>query len=119
MTARRFAAILSADIVGYSRLIVVDGVATLQALRAHRREVVDPAIAALGSGRTSNANAPAGPSSAGHRSFQPSSSGRKGPKFLKSRSGKLAEFRTRKGTHNSANCAAGALSPSDVGTSFI
>ena len=45
-TERRLAAILAADVVGYSRLMGVDDVATLQALKAHRREVVDPAIAA-------------------------------------------------------------------------
>jgi adenylate cyclase len=44
-TTRRLAAILAVDIVGYSRLMGVDEVATLQALKAHRREVVDPAIA--------------------------------------------------------------------------
>ena len=43
---RRLAAILAADVAGYSRLMGVDDVATLQALKAHRREVVDPAIAA-------------------------------------------------------------------------
>jgi TolB-like protein/class 3 adenylate cyclase len=43
---RRLAAILAADVVGYSRLMGVDDVATLQALKAHRREVVDPAITA-------------------------------------------------------------------------
>ena len=43
-TTPRLAAILAADVVGYSRLMGVDEVATLQ---AHRREVVDPAIAAL------------------------------------------------------------------------
>ncbi len=43
---RRLAAILAADVVGYSRLMGLDDVATLQALKAHRREVVDPAIAA-------------------------------------------------------------------------
>jgi adenylate cyclase len=45
-TTRRLAAILAADVVGYSRLMGADEVATLQALKAHRREVVDPAIAA-------------------------------------------------------------------------
>ena len=45
-TTRRLAAILAADVVGYSRLMGVDEVATLQALKTHRREVVDPAIAA-------------------------------------------------------------------------
>src|SRR5215208_8305849 len=43
---RRLAAILAADIVGYSRLMGVDEVGTLRALRACRRELVDPAIAA-------------------------------------------------------------------------
>jgi TolB-like protein/class 3 adenylate cyclase/tetratricopeptide (TPR) repeat protein len=43
---RRLAAILAADVAGYSRLMGVDDVGTLQALKAHRREVVDPAIAA-------------------------------------------------------------------------
>jgi TolB-like protein/class 3 adenylate cyclase/Tfp pilus assembly protein PilF len=42
---RRLAAILAADVVGYSRLMGVDEVATLQALKAHRRELIDPAIA--------------------------------------------------------------------------
>ena len=43
---RRLAAILAADVVGYSRLMSVDEVRTLGALKAHRRELVDPAIAA-------------------------------------------------------------------------
>lgn len=42
---RRLAAILAADVVGYSRLMGVDEVGTLQALKAHRRNLVDPAIA--------------------------------------------------------------------------
>ena len=42
---RRLAAILAADVAGYSRLIGVDEVGTLTALKALRREVVDPAIA--------------------------------------------------------------------------
>jgi adenylate cyclase len=46
-TTRRLAAILAADVVGYSRLMGVNEVATLQALKARRREVADPAIAAL------------------------------------------------------------------------
>jgi adenylate cyclase len=41
---RRLAAILAADIAGYSRLMGADEVGTLTALKAHRREVVDPAI---------------------------------------------------------------------------
>jgi TolB-like protein/class 3 adenylate cyclase len=43
---RRLAAILAADVVGYSRLMGADEVGTLAALKACRREVVDPAIAA-------------------------------------------------------------------------
>jgi class 3 adenylate cyclase/pimeloyl-ACP methyl ester carboxylesterase len=41
---RRLAAIMSADVVGYSRLMGADEIGTLQALKAHRRELVDPAI---------------------------------------------------------------------------
>ena len=41
---RRLAAVLTADVVGYSRLMGFDEVGTLAALKAHRREVVDPAI---------------------------------------------------------------------------
>jgi adenylate cyclase len=43
---RRLAAILAADVAGYSRLMGADEVGTLAALKAHRREIVDPAIAA-------------------------------------------------------------------------
>src|SRR6266851_1825411 len=43
---RRLAAVLAADVAGYSRLMGVDEVGTLAALKAHRREIVDPAIAA-------------------------------------------------------------------------
>ena len=42
---RRLAAILAADVVGYSRLMNIDEVRTLDALKAHRRELIDPAIA--------------------------------------------------------------------------
>ena len=35
---RRLAAILAADVVGYSRLMSVDEMGTLAALKAHRRE---------------------------------------------------------------------------------
>jgi adenylate cyclase len=41
---RRLAAIVSADVVGYSRLIRVDEEGTLLALRALREELIDPAI---------------------------------------------------------------------------
>jgi class 3 adenylate cyclase/TolB-like protein len=47
---RRLAAILIADVVGYSRLMGVDEVGTLRQLTAHRRECIDPAVAA-GRGR--------------------------------------------------------------------
>src|SRR3954452_9823936 len=43
---RRLAAILAADIAGYSRLIGADEERTLTALRALRRELIDPAISA-------------------------------------------------------------------------
>jgi adenylate cyclase len=43
---RRLAAILAADVAGYSRLMGTDEAGTLAALKAHRREIVDPAIAA-------------------------------------------------------------------------
>ena len=42
---RRLAAILAADVVGYSRLMGVSEMATLEALRAHRRELIDARIA--------------------------------------------------------------------------
>jgi adenylate cyclase len=38
---RRLAAIVSADVVGYSLLIGRDGSATLAALKARRRELID------------------------------------------------------------------------------
>jgi len=43
---RRLAAILAADVVGYSRLMGADEVGTLRALSAHRRELIDPTIGA-------------------------------------------------------------------------
>ena len=43
---RRLAAILAADVVGYSRLMSADEMGTLTSLKAHRRELIDPAIAA-------------------------------------------------------------------------
>ena len=42
---RRLAAVLAADVAGYSRLMGADEVGTLEALKAHRREVFDSAIA--------------------------------------------------------------------------
>jgi adenylate cyclase len=43
-TQRRLAAIVLADVVGYSRLMGVDEVGTLAALRTHRSELIDPLI---------------------------------------------------------------------------
>ena len=43
-TTRRLAAILAADIAGYSRLMGADEVGTVQALREHR-SAADPLIA--------------------------------------------------------------------------
>ena len=40
------AAILAADVVGYSRLMGADEAGTLARLKAHRRELIDPAVAA-------------------------------------------------------------------------
>jgi len=45
-TARRIAAILAADVTGYSRLVGDDEEGTLARLRALRRELIDPEIAA-------------------------------------------------------------------------
>jgi len=41
---RRLAAILAADVAGYSRLMGADEEGTHERLKAHRREVVDPKI---------------------------------------------------------------------------
>ncbi len=43
-TQRRLAAIVSADVVGYSRLMGVSELGTLRALRGHRTELFDPLI---------------------------------------------------------------------------
>ncbi len=45
---RRLAAIVSADVVGYSLLMGRDDSATLAGLKAHRRELIDPKIAEFG-----------------------------------------------------------------------
>src|SRR5215469_13924228 len=45
-STRRLAAILAADVAGYSRLMGADEEGTLQALRAIRSELIDPTIAA-------------------------------------------------------------------------
>ena len=42
---RRLAAILAADVVGYSRLMEVDEAATLTALKRRRRDLLDPLVA--------------------------------------------------------------------------
>jgi adenylate cyclase len=43
---RRLAAIMSADVVGYSRLMGADEAGTVSRLNALRRELIDPVIAA-------------------------------------------------------------------------
>jgi len=45
-TRRRLAAILAADVAGYSRLMEIDESGTLQGLRTIRAELIDPQIAA-------------------------------------------------------------------------
>ena len=45
ITERRITAILSADVVGYSRLMGEDEAATLAALKTHRKELIEPKIA--------------------------------------------------------------------------
>src|SRR5437773_9568991 len=45
---RRLAAIVSADVAGYSRLMGRDDSDTLARLKAHRRELIDPKIAEYG-----------------------------------------------------------------------
>jgi adenylate cyclase len=47
-TQRRLAAIVAADVVGYSRLMGVDEAGTLEAIRGHRAELIDPLIAQHG-----------------------------------------------------------------------
>jgi adenylate cyclase len=44
MGERRLAAVLSADMVGYSRLMEADEAGTLARLKTHRLELIDPAI---------------------------------------------------------------------------
>ena len=43
-TKRRLAAIVAADVAGYSRLVGADEEGTIDALRAHRRDLIDPDI---------------------------------------------------------------------------
>ena len=47
-TQRRLAAIVSADVVGYSRLMGADETGTLAAMRAHRKELWNPTIGRFG-----------------------------------------------------------------------
>jgi adenylate cyclase len=42
---RRLAAILAADVIGYSRLMGADEEGTLERLKALRRELLDPRVA--------------------------------------------------------------------------
>ncbi len=42
---RRLAAILAADMVGYSRLMEADETGTIERQKAHRQELIDPKIA--------------------------------------------------------------------------
>ena len=44
-TERRLAAVLAADMVGYSRLMEADEVGTIAQLKTHRKELIDPSIA--------------------------------------------------------------------------
>ena len=48
---RRLAAIVSADVVGYSQLIGSDEAGTLARLREHRKECLEPALARYGGRR--------------------------------------------------------------------
>ena len=45
---RRLAAIVAADVVGWSRLMVDDEAVTLAALKAHRQELIDPKLGEFG-----------------------------------------------------------------------
>lgn len=45
-TNRRLAAILAADVVGYSRMMAADEAGTLNSLKRHRETLFDPAVAA-------------------------------------------------------------------------
>ena len=47
LTERRLAAIILGDVVGYSRLMGIDEVGTMAALKSHRRELVLPALASF------------------------------------------------------------------------
>ena len=45
IATRKLAAILAADVAGYARLMSADEEGTLERLKAHRRELIDPKIA--------------------------------------------------------------------------
>ena len=45
---RRLAAVLAADMVGYSRLVAADESGTLSRQKAHRSALIDPKIAQYG-----------------------------------------------------------------------
>src|SRR6266550_1205065 len=45
MSTRRLAAVLAADVAGYSRLMGADEEGTLERLKALRRDLIDPKIA--------------------------------------------------------------------------
>ena len=47
-TQRKLAAIVSTDVVGYSRLLGADETGTLSAMRAHRLELWNPTIEKFG-----------------------------------------------------------------------
>ena len=47
-TQRRLAAIVVADVVGYSRLMGADEAGTLERLRAHRRDLIEPKLSEHG-----------------------------------------------------------------------
>jgi hypothetical protein len=46
-TQRRLAAILAADVVGFSRLMEADESGTMAALKVRRKEVLDPPVARI------------------------------------------------------------------------
>jgi class 3 adenylate cyclase len=45
---RRLAAIMAVDMVGYSRLVAADETGTIKRHKAHRRDLIDPAVARHG-----------------------------------------------------------------------
>ena len=47
---RRLAAILAADVVGFSRLVGADELGTLRALRACETDLIDPLVANTAAG---------------------------------------------------------------------